>query len=95
MADPESPTPGPSPLDALAVRLGLGRSGDWGRRVVQGLLLLVVSVGAGFVISPGLYSQQIPALTQDNVGKPFRANSPAGFKAARDYDIVHQAMTEQ
>ncbi|WP_434300574.1 HDIG domain-containing metalloprotein [Corallococcus exiguus] len=95
MADPESPTPGPSPLDALAVRLGLGRRGEWGRRIVQALLLLVVSVGAGFVISPGLYSQQIPALTTENLGKPFRANSPAGFKAARDYDIVHQSMTEQ
>jgi hypothetical protein len=59
------------------------------------VLLGVVSVAAGFVISPGLYSQQIPALTQDHLGKPFRANSPAGFKAGRDYEIRHDAMTEQ
>jgi hypothetical protein len=59
------------------------------------MLLLAVSVAAGFVISPGLYSQQIPALTEDHLGKPFRANSPAGFKAGRDYEIIHEAMTEQ
>jgi hypothetical protein len=81
-------------LDALSARLGLGDV-LWGRRATQVLLLLAVAVGAGFVISPGLYSQQIPALTEDHVAKPFRASSPAGFKAARDYDIVHQAMTEQ
>ncbi|XXF80536.1 HDIG domain-containing protein [Myxococcaceae bacterium GXIMD 01537] len=94
MAEPESPQPGPSPLDALAGRLGLA-NGVWGRRVAHLLLLAVVSVAAGFVISPGLYSQQIPALADEHLGKPFRANSPAGFKAARDYDIVHSAMTEQ
>ena len=75
-------------------RLGLGDKA-WGRRLTLAGLLLVVSVAAGFVISPGLYSQQIPALTEDHLGKPFRANSPAGFKAARDYDIVYSAMTEQ
>ncbi len=94
MAESESPPPGPSPLDALAARLGLG-SDTWGRRMAHVLLLALVSVAAGFVISPGLYSQQIPALTEDHVGKPFRANSPAGFKAGRDYDIVHSTMTEQ
>ncbi|MDY7229959.1 HD family phosphohydrolase [Hyalangium rubrum] len=94
MAEPESSTPRPSPLDTLTHRLGLdGRV--WGRRVTLLLLLLVVSVAAGFVISPGLYSQQIPALTQEHVGKPFRANSPAGFKTGRDYDIRYDAMTEQ
>jgi hypothetical protein len=67
----------------------------WGRRLTLVLLLLVVSVAAGFVISPGLYSQQIPALTEDHLGKPFRANSPAGFKSGRDYEIRHDAMTEQ
>ncbi|MBJ6765142.1 HDIG domain-containing protein [Myxococcaceae bacterium JPH2] len=94
MAEPESSPPGPSPLDALAKRLGWG-GGEWGRRAIQFVLLFAVAVGAGFVISPGLYSQQIPALTEEHVGKPFRASSPAGFKAARDYDIVHQAMTEK
>jgi hypothetical protein len=94
MAEPESQPPGPSPLDALAKRLGLG-NGVWGPRAVQVVLLLAVAVGAGFVISPGLYSQQIPALGEDHVGKPFRASSPAGFKAARDYEVVHRAMTQQ
>jgi hypothetical protein len=94
MAEPEPLNPKPSPLDALIRRLGLG-GGGWGRRLTLLVLLLVVSVAAGFVISPGLYSQQIPALTEDHLGKPFRANSPAGFKAARDYEILHGAMTEQ
>ncbi|HEX8824282.1 MAG TPA: HDIG domain-containing protein [Archangium sp.] len=93
MSEPESSPPGPSPLDALARRFRLGPW--WGRRLTSVLLLAVVSVAAGFVISPGLYSQQIPALTEDHLGKPFRASSPAGFKAGRDYEIVHQAMTEQ
>ncbi|HYO51593.1 HDIG domain-containing metalloprotein [Archangium sp.] len=93
MAEPESSPPGPSPLDALAHRFRLGPR--WGRRLTSLMLLLAVSVAAGFVISPGLYSQQIPALTEDHLGKPFRANSPAGFKAGRDYDIIHEAMTEQ
>jgi putative nucleotidyltransferase with HDIG domain len=94
MAEPEPSPPRPSPLDALLRRLGLGDKA-WGRRLALFALLLGVSVAAGFVISPGLYSQQIPALTGDSLGKPFRANSPAGFKAARDYDIVYSAMTEQ
>ncbi len=93
MAEPESSPPGPSPLDALAHRFRLGPR--WGRRLTSVLLLLAVSVASGFVISPGLYSQQIPALTEDHLSRPFRASSPAGFKAGRDYEIIHQAMTEQ
>jgi hypothetical protein len=93
MAEPDPQPSGPSPLDALSARLGLG-SELWGRRATQLLLLLAVAVGAGFVISPGLYSQQIPSLTEEHLAKPFRASSPAGFKAARDYDIVYRAMTE-
>jgi hypothetical protein len=94
MAGSDTTPPGPTPFDALTRRLGLGNKA-WGRRLTLALLLLVVSVAAGFVISPGLYSQQIPALTEEHVGKPFRANSPAGFKAGRDYEIRHDAMTEQ
>jgi hypothetical protein len=94
MAEPEPSTPRPSPLDALMRRLGLGDNA-WGRRLSLIALLLGVSVAAGFVISPGLYSQQIPALSEASLGKPFRANSPAGFKAGRDYEITHSAMTEQ
>lgn len=94
MAEPEPSTPRPSPLDTLTSRFRLGDKA-WGRRLSLLALLLAVSVAAGFVISPGLYSQQIPALTEEHLGKPFRANSPAGFKAARDYEISHNAMTEQ
>ncbi|MET0400751.1 MAG: phosphodiesterase, partial [Cystobacter sp.] len=93
MSKPESTPPGPSPLDALWRRFRLGA--EWGRRLTSLLLLLGVSVAAGFVISPGLYSQQIPALTEEHLGRPFRTNSPAGFKAGRDYDILHEAMTEK
>ncbi|WP_187345258.1 HD family phosphohydrolase [Cystobacter ferrugineus] len=93
MAEPESPPPGLSPLDALSRRFRLGP--QWGRRLTNLLLLGAVSVAAGFVISPGLYSQQIPALTEENLGRPFRTNAPAGFKAGRDYDILHEAMTEK
>ncbi|WP_395856501.1 HD family phosphohydrolase [Cystobacter fuscus] len=93
MAEPESPPPGLSPLDALSRRFRLGP--QWGRRLTNLLLLGVVSVAAGFVISPGLYSQQIPALTEEDLGRPFRTNAPAGFKAGRDYDILHEAMTEK
>src|SRR5206468_10332495 len=57
--------------------------------------LVVVSVSASFALSPGLYSQQVPSLNSADVGKPFAANSPAGFKAARDYQIVHDKLTEQ
>jgi len=93
MVEPESTPPGPSPLDALSRRFRLGP--HWGRRLASALLLLGVSVAAGFVISPGLYSQQIPALAEENLGKPFRTSSPTGFKAGRDYDILHESMTEK
>jgi putative nucleotidyltransferase with HDIG domain len=105
MADPSSkgpeglpPEPGGAgekgtPLDAIADRLVLPEG--WAGRVVHLLLLLAVSVSAAFLISPGLYSQQIPELGPDDVGKPFRSSSPSGFKAGRDYEVVHQAATEQ
>jgi hypothetical protein len=51
MAEPDSSPSGPSPVDALTQRLGLGNKA-WGRRLSLALLLLVVSVAAGFVISP-------------------------------------------
>lgn len=94
MAEPEPSHPRTSPLDTLTHRLGLSNK-VWGRRLSLIVLLAGVAVAAGFVISPGLYSQQIPALSEEHLGKPFRANSPAGFKAARDYEIIYRAMTEQ
>ncbi|MHB8874179.1 MAG: HD family phosphohydrolase [Myxococcaceae bacterium] len=91
--EPGAPHPGGTPLDALANRLAL--PAGWAGRVVHGVLLVAVSVGAAFLVSPGLTSQQIPELGPDDLGKPFRASSPSGFKAGRDYEILHEAMTEQ
>ncbi|MBI3184924.1 MAG: HDIG domain-containing protein [Myxococcales bacterium] len=104
MADPSSPEPaGPppsggaggesTPLDVLADRLRL--PAGWGNRAAHGVLLLAVSVLAAFLVSPGLYSQQIPEIGPEDVGKPFRAASPSGFKARRDYEVVDKATTEQ
>src|SRR4051794_13059970 len=64
-------------------------------RVTHILLLLVVSVGCAFIISPGLYGQHLPELRATDIGQPYRAASPSGFKATRDYDIVHSETTEQ
>lgn len=101
MAEPPSPeSPGPAgngsartPLDVLVERLQL--PAGWVSRVSHLLLLLTVSVAAAFLVSPGLYSQQIPSLTQEDLGKPFRSSSPSGFKARRDYEVLDQATTEQ
>ena len=76
---------------ALQARLRLPK--DWRARWPNAALLLAFSIVAGFVISPGLSGQQIPELKQGDVGRPFRG-APNGFKATRDYDIVHGAMTE-
>jgi hypothetical protein len=83
--------PGPS-LSALTERLRLPP--EWRSRLPHVLLLLGISVAAGFVLSPGLSGQQIPELTPEDIGRPFRSASPYGFKATRDYEIVHRATTE-
>lgn len=93
---PETPTsgqtpPGPSLLDLLAERFQFGPR--WTEALVYGLLLLAVSAVAGSFLFPGLYSQQIPMLGLEHLGTPFRAASVAGFKAGRDYEIPHHAMT--
>lgn len=96
MADP-SPTgsapPGRTPFDVLSDRLKLPPG--WSGRITHLALLLAVAVGASLLISPGLTSQQIPTLRTEDLGKPFRAQSASGFKANRDYEIVHSARTEQ
>ncbi|HEX4621490.1 MAG TPA: phosphodiesterase, partial [Myxococcaceae bacterium] len=100
MADPSS-SPGPesqerSPLDALASRLPeLPVPPGWSTRIVNLVLLLAVSGLAGVALSPGLYSQQIPVIKTEDVGKPFRASSASGFKAGRDYEIPDKAITDQ
>jgi hypothetical protein len=95
MAEPGNPPPSVperTPLDALAERFRVPPA--WTGRVFHLLLLLAVSVGAAFVISPGLYGQQIPELKPADVGRPYRTNSPSGFKANRDYEIPNKAATE-
>jgi len=78
---------GLSPLGPVARRFS-------GAAVHAGLLLLVSTVGA-FVISPTLYTQQIPEFSREDVGKPFHSTLPTGFKAGRDYQLVNQTLTEQ
>ncbi len=70
-------------------------SREWMSALVHAALLLVVSAAGAFVISPSLYSQQIPDFGRDEIGKPFRSPSPSGFKAGRDYHVVNQLLTEQ
>ena len=67
----------------------------WSGALVHAALLLLVSVAGAFVISPTLYTQQIPEFGRDEIGKPFHSTSPTGFKAGRDYQLVNQALTEQ
>ena len=70
------------------------RSG-WSSWSTHLALLLAISVAAGLAISPGLYGQQVPQLKVHDIGKPFAASSPSGFKAGRDYEIPNQGLTEQ
>ncbi|MBX5482333.1 MAG: HDIG domain-containing protein [Myxococcaceae bacterium] len=96
MTDPAPPGPAPSgrtPFDVLAERLKL--PAGWSGRLTHIGLLAAVSVAASMFISPGLSAQQIPLLTEADIGRPFRANSASGFKANRDYEIVHSSRTEQ
>src|SRR4051794_28738075 len=92
MADPASPTPS---KDAPATPLGFTLPPQWSGRLANFVLLAVVAVACTFILSPGLYSQQIPELGPQDVGKPFRSPSPYGFKAGRDYDLPDSTTTEQ
>ncbi len=71
----------PSPLTGIPRPLALGG------------VLFGVSVAASFLLSPGLSGQQIPDLTRDDLGKPFRAPSVSGFKASRDFEVADDAHT--
>ncbi|PZR11502.1 MAG: phosphodiesterase [Archangium gephyra] len=85
MADSPSRTPRP----AWAQNLELPRS------LALGALLVGVSVIAALLLSPGLSGQRIPELTQEDVGRPFRASSLAGFKASRDFEVADDAQTQR
>ncbi len=85
----EQSLPPAATLDALAQRI----AGSWANRIVYGTLLVAVSIGSAILVSPGLYSQKIPELRNEDVGKPFRAASLSGFKASHDYEVVDEAKT--
>jgi putative nucleotidyltransferase with HDIG domain len=58
-------------------------------------VLLGVSVAAAFLVTPGLSGQRIPELTEEDLGKPFRASSVTGFKASRDFEVPDEGKTQQ
>ncbi len=67
------------------------------QRTTPGLalvLLLLVSATASLALTRGLTAQAVPELQASDVGKPFQSASPAGLKAARDYDVLDRARTE-
>ncbi len=73
---------------------GERRSARWARAATFVSLWLAVSGGVALLVSPSLSNQSIPELTAADVGKPFRAASPSGFKATRDYEIPDDARTK-
>lgn len=83
-------TPAVTPLSGRRV----GQPG-WGvpRPLALGLVLTTVSVCSAFLLSPGLSGQQVPDLTPEDIGRPFRAPSVAGFKAGRDFEVADEAHT--
>ncbi|MFT3709679.1 MAG: HDIG domain-containing protein [Archangium sp.] len=58
-------------------------------------VLIGVSVAAAFLVTPGLSGQRIPELTEEDLGKPFRASSVTGFKASRDFEVPDEGKTQQ
>lgn len=65
------------------------------RRIALVLVLAAVSLLAASLLTPGLSVQRVPELTQEDVGKPFRASSLSGFKASRDFEVPDVARTQQ
>ena len=65
------------------------------RPLALGAVLLGVSVAAAFLLTPGLSGQRIPELAEEDIGRPFRASSVAGFKASRDFEVPDEAKTQQ
>jgi putative nucleotidyltransferase with HDIG domain len=87
--------PSPQPSQSRWPRWSLPER--WWGSVAHLVLLVTISVASAFVISPSLYSQHIPELGPEDLGKPFQLRSSLGssFKAGRDYEIVNRASTEQ
>ncbi|MEW5741392.1 MAG: HDIG domain-containing metalloprotein [Myxococcota bacterium] len=45
-------------------------------------------------MSPGLSGRQLPELSEEDLGRPFRASSVAGFKASRDFEVADETRTQ-
>ncbi|MBM4776581.1 MAG: HDIG domain-containing protein [Archangiaceae bacterium] len=69
--------------------------GGVSRTLALGGVLVLVSLSSGFFLSSGLSTQQVPELGPEDLGKPFRASSPAGFKASRDFEVADDQRTAQ
>ncbi len=65
----------------------------WADRLVHAVVLTVVALGTTFLAAPGVSSQKIPELKEEDVGRVFRAPSPSGLKASRDYEVPDDART--
>lgn len=63
------------------------------RPLALGALLLLVSLASALLMSPGLAGTQLPELTEEDLGRPFRASSVAGFKASRDFEVADETRT--
>ncbi len=81
--------PNSPPRPAWAQALALPRS------LALGGVLVGVSVAAAFLLTPGLSGQRIPEFSQEDVGRPFRASSLAGFKASRDFEVPDDTQTQR
>lgn len=88
MPDPASPPAPERPGPLVPPLKGLPRP------LVLGGLLVGVSVVSAFLMSPGLSGRQLPELTPEDVGRPFRASSVAGFKASRDFEVADESATQ-
>jgi hypothetical protein len=64
------------------------------RPLVLGGLLVGVSLVSALLMSPGLSGRQLPDLSEEDLGRPFRASSVAGFKASRDFEVADEARTQ-
>ncbi len=98
MSEPTPQGPAPrdrTPFDALVELLRRASPVALRGRLTHIVLLVAVAVSATFFISPGLTQQQVPPLGEDDLGRPFRSSSPAGFKANRDYEIIDRPASEQ
>ena len=92
----ETPQANPPPqVPPTPSALELERSARFGTALVYGGILAAVAVSSAFLVSPGLYSQSIPTLSQDELGKPFRlmrlqCSSIQAFQRRNDHALFHE-----